>query len=65
MRQLVEYYESHTLSTEEQQFEQRYTSYADRGVMDYVRDLLQLLTQRGILSEDETQAFVEYTKRSV
>ena len=65
LRQLVQYYETHTPSSEEHLFEQNYTSYADRGVMDYVRDLLLLLTQRGILSEDETQTFVEYTKRSV
>ena len=65
LKQFVEYYESHTPSAEEGLFEQYYTSYTDRGVMDYVRDLLLLLSKRGSLPENETLAFVEYIKRAV
>ena len=46
-------------------FEQHYTSYADHGEMEYIRDLLLLLTQHGFLSEDEIPAFIEYAKRPV
>ena len=64
LRPLVKYYEAHAPSEEERLFEQRYTSYADRGVMDYVRELLTELSRRGALPEDETQTFIEYITRN-
>ena len=54
-----------TPSSVDRLFEQHFTSYADRGVLVFARDLLLLLTRRCFLSEDETPAFIEYPKRSV
>ena len=61
---LADYYESHSLSQEERTFEECYTSYADRGVMDYVRDILCGLVERGSLTESETASMLELLKRN-
>ena len=61
---LADYYESHSLSQEERAFEECYTSYADRGVMDYVRDILCGLVERGSLTESETASMLELLKRN-
>lgn len=62
-RQLAAYYETHEPSEEERDFEARYTSYADRGVMDYVRDLLSALVRAGSLSEEETASMLALLAR--
>ena len=50
---MVEYYEKHPMTDKEKEFEKHYTSYADRGVMDYVYDVIICLINRGSLTEAE------------
>lgn len=58
---LCDYYDRHRGT--ERAFEERYTSYNDRGVMDYVHDLLQLLTDRQALPVQETRSLLRLTER--
>jgi hypothetical protein len=41
------------MTDKEKKFEKHYTSYADRGVMDYVYDVIICLINRGSLTEAE------------
>ena len=61
---LTAYYEAHEPTEEEQRFEARYTSFADRGVMDYVRDLLLALTDAGSLSAEESGPMIDLLERN-
>ena len=61
---MVEYYEKHQMTEEEKEFEQRYTSYADKGVMDYVHDILTSLIKDGYLTEAETGNMLGLLKRN-
>lgn len=45
-------------------FEKRYTAYSDRGVMDYVRDVLALLIEDGLLDEKEIKPIWELIQRT-
>ena len=61
---LTEYYEKHPLSLEERAFEEYYTSYSDRGVMDYVHDLLEALVERSMLSKEESEGMLRLMERT-
>ena len=61
---MASYYEQHSKSPLDKAFEERYTSFADRGVMDYVHDLLVLLIDGGDLKEDETEEFLKMISRN-
>ena len=63
-RQMVNYYQKNTRSAEERQFEKYYTSYSDRGVMDYARDILTLLVEDGALTIDEIKPLAELLERT-
>ncbi len=61
---MVEYYEKHQMTEEEKEFEQRYTSYADRGVMDYMHDVIAGLVKDGYLTGAETGNIISLLKRN-
>ncbi|SEP66547.1 hypothetical protein SAMN02910369_00409 [Lachnospiraceae bacterium NE2001] len=61
---MVEYYEKHQGTEEEKEFEQRYTSYADRGLMNYVYDVLISLVKKNCLSKSETGYILGLLKRN-
>ena len=52
------------LSPEERDF-LYYTEYEDRGLMDYVHDLVLKLTAEGALSRNETEVLLLHTRRNV
>ena len=60
----TKYYEAHRRSAEELLFERTYTEYADRGVMDYVRDMLQLLADQNVLSRDQVKPMCTLLSRT-
>lgn len=64
-RQLVDYYDSCTQrnDTPTGSFEKQYTSYSDKGLMDYVHDLLSLLCEEGYLTRTKIENLIEYTTR--
>ncbi len=64
VRRMVEYYEKHPRTGEEQEFEKRYTSFSDHGVMDYVYDVLCCLIGRGSLSEGDAALLLGLIKRN-
>ena len=57
------YYEKYPKSPLDRAFEERYTSYSDRGVMDYVHDLLAELIRQGTL-DAEAESFLKMISRS-
>lgn len=61
---IVDYYERRELSDEERLFTKKYTSYSDRGLMDYVYDVLSLLVGEGALKSGECAAMLELIARS-
>jgi len=60
---LVEYYYRHEKTGEEKAFEECYTSYSDRGLMDYVHDILKILIDEQLINSDEINRLLEYTSR--
>ena len=49
----VRYYENESHKSEmDRLFEEHYTAYADKGIMDYMRDVLAALCAQGVLKED-------------
>jgi len=58
------YYEKAVLTEEEKWFERHYTSYSDRGVMDYVYDVLCILCEEKLLSSDDTKSILELIQRT-
>ena len=64
VEQMAVYYDSHPKTPEDIAFEEQYTSYADRGLMDYVHDVLVLLKEKGILDTAETESFLELISRN-
>jgi len=62
--QRVAYYEKAANTELERLFEERYTSYSDRGVMDYVRDVLALLCEEGLLDEAEAMPSLALIQRT-
>ena len=61
---MAAYYEKYPKSPLDLAFEERYTSYSDRGVMDYVHDMLTLLVERGNLDTEGTESFLKMISRS-
>jgi hypothetical protein len=49
---------------DERLFEERYTSFSDRGVMDYIRDVLTLLCEEKLLDEAEAMPLLELIQRT-
>lgn len=62
--QMAAYYESQPMSDEDRAFEEKYTSYGDRCLMDYVYDILLILKERGTLEAGKTDSFLEIISRS-
>lgn len=63
-RQRAAYYEANANTPDARLFEQLYTSYADRGVMDYVHDILCLLCEEKRLTEAEIKPISELIRRA-
>lgn len=63
-RDLAEYYLHSELSEEELEFRELYTSYGDRGLMDYVADMLSALAAEGELEPGEVDDFLENIRRN-
>jgi len=61
---LASYYLSQELSEEDREFRENYSSYGDRGLMDYVRDMLTALADSGELEKAEVQDFLENIRRN-
>lgn len=51
--QRAAYYFKKSRTEDERRFEEEYTSYSDRGVMDYIRDVLELLIADKTLEHEE------------
>ncbi len=62
--QRAAYYEKAVRTEDERLFEARYTSYSDRGVMDYVRDVLALLCAEELLAEAEAMPLLALIQRT-
>lgn len=62
--ELVNYYLNSGKSQDDESFERLYTSYSDRGLMDYVHDILDTLLQRGVLDAADADLIIEYTARA-
>ena len=62
--QRAAYYEKATRTEDERLFEERYTSYSDRGVMDYMRDVLALLCEEELLDEAEAMPLLALIQRT-
>ena len=63
-RQMANYYMNSRRTSEEQKFEEQYTSYGDRGLGDYVRDVLLVLIGEGELTAAECEQILHYTERT-
>ena len=63
-RQMVEYYDCYADDADRIPFEKNYTSYSDRGVMDYVRDMFALLCMKGLLDEKEIESIWKLIQRT-
>ena len=61
---MADYYEIHERTAEELAFERRYNSLEDKGIMDYVHDLISSLTDEGLLDNSDTVRVLELSKRS-
>lgn len=62
-RERADYYLRWELNEEEREFEERYTSYNDRGLMDYVFDILTALADEHQLQGSEIADFLENIQR--
>ena len=62
--QRAAYYEKVVRTEDERLFEARYTSYSDRGVMDYMRDVLALLCEEELLGEADVMSFLALIQRT-
>lgn len=61
---MAAYYARYPKSPLDEAFEEHYTSYSDRGVMDYVHDLLAALVEQGSLDAHETESFLKMISRT-
>ena len=61
---LMDYYNNSRKDAEQQAFEENYTALSDRGLMDYVRDVLTLLKEDGLLSDSEADPMIELITRT-
>ncbi len=62
--QRTAYYEKAVRTEDERLFEECYTSYSDRGVMDYMRDVLALLCEEELLDKAEAMSLLELIQRT-
>ena len=60
---MASYYEKYPKSPLDRAFEEHYTAYSDRGVMDYVHDLLAVLIEQKKLGA-EAEAFLKMISRT-
>ena len=58
------YYDTHRRSADELLFEQTYTDYADKSVMDYVFNMLLLLAEQNILSRNQVKPMCALLSRT-
>lgn len=58
------YYDRHANDSECSLFERNYTAYSDRGVMDYVHDILQLLVRQGAISPVQAKPMLFFLGRT-
>ena len=63
-RERAAYYEANAKDSDAMLFEKRYTAYCDRGVMDYVRDVLAILCEEKELTENEVKPVAELIQRT-
>lgn len=64
-RQRADYYDSRPRGDLETRFEQLYTDYSGRGVMDYMRDVLALLSEEGDeISPDQAKPILDLLQRT-
>ena len=61
---MASYYEKYPKSPLDIAFEERYTAYSDRGVIDYVHDLLAALIGQGCPDAGEAEVFLKMISRS-
>lgn len=61
---LASYYLRSKLSDEDMEFRERYSSYGDKGLMDYVFDVLSGLAESGDLEKTEVEDFLENIRRN-
>ena len=62
--QRAAYYEKAARTEDERLFEERYTSYSDRGVMDYMQDVLTLLCEEELLAKTEAMPLLALIRRT-
>ena len=63
-REMARYYQKGPRAPEEQAFEEQYTSYSDRGIMDYVRDVLTLLCEDKALTAQDVKPMIDLIERT-
>ena len=61
---MMDYYDNSQKDAEQQAFEEHYTALSDRGLMDYVRDVLTLLKEDSLLSGSEADPMIELITRT-
>ena len=61
LRQMVEYYDRSDVK--DLLFERTYTSYSDHGIMDYIRDMLALLKENEILTDEDINPIWDLIQR--
>ncbi|MEA5060795.1 MAG: hypothetical protein VB049_12325 [Candidatus Pelethousia sp.] len=63
-KQRADYYESRERAPEELLFEQCYTAYSDRGIMDYMRDILSILCEEKDISPNQAKPILDLIQRT-
>ncbi len=61
--QRTSYYDRHERTADELLFEQTYTSYCDRGVMDFVRDAVSFLTEENFIKPAQANPLIALLER--
>jgi hypothetical protein len=62
--QRTAYYEKAVRTEDERLFEERYTSYSDKGVMDYVRDVLASCARKNCWTKPRAMSLLELIQRT-
>jgi hypothetical protein len=62
-RQRTSYYDRHERTADELIFEQTYTSYCDRGIMDYVRDAMCYLAGENLVKPEQANPLLALLER--
>ncbi|MDD3200126.1 MAG: hypothetical protein PHN73_07475 [Eubacteriales bacterium] len=61
--QRTAYYDRHERTADEFLFEQTYTSYCDRGIMDYVRDAMRYLIEDNLIKPEQANPLLALLER--